>query len=77
MDPKIFNPVDGKTAVNAKLDNLFRVDTNQATLMAYESFKSYARPEGTLINDYLIEFNHLFTKLKKFKICLPESVLAY
>ena len=46
------------TALNVKLDNLFRVDTNLAVLMAYESFESYATPEDTPIKDYLIEFNH-------------------
>ena len=66
MDPEIFNQEDGIIAFYVKLDNYFLVNRNLATLMAYESFESYARSKDTPINDYLIEFYHLVARYSKY-----------
>ena len=34
------------------------------------------KPEET-VSDYIIEFEHRYSKAKKFEMALPDSVLAY
>ena len=60
-----------------KLDTLFLEDINQSAFRAYETFKNFQRPPGMPLEDFLIEFGRLVTKLKDFNILLPEPVLAF
>ena len=60
-----------------KLDTLFLEDVNQSAFRAYETFGNYQRPPGTSLEDFLIEFGRLVTKLKHFNILLPEPVHAF
>ncbi len=77
MDPNELNAKEGMKKLYAKLDKLFKIDSNLAALMAYEAFEKYVRSEETSATDYLIEIDRLVAKLKDHKIILPEPVLAY
>ena len=77
MDIKTLNENDGMTKLYEKLDTLFKEDSDQSALLAYEAFEKYQKPEGLSVCDYLIEFDCLVAKLKDFKITVPEPILAY
>ena len=77
LETAVLNFEDGMKKLYEKLDTLFLVDVNQSAFRAYETFKNYQRPPGTSLEDFLIEFGRLVTKLKDFNILLPEPVLAF
>ena len=77
MDINTLNEEDGMTKLYEKLDSLFKEDSSQSALLAYEAFEKYQKPSGLSVCDYLIEFDCLVAKLKDYKITLPEPVLAY
>ena len=45
--------------------------------MAYENFENFTRPEGMSILDYINKFDQLYEVIKKYKMELPDRVLAY
>ncbi len=59
------------------LDKLYLKDAHQAGFTAYEQFIQYRRPPGTSIKDYIIQFNLKYSKIKTYKMTLPDGVLAY
>ena len=59
------------------LDELYKKDEASSGFSAYEDFSDYRRPAGVSIKDYLVEFNLKYSKLKAYKMELPEGVLAY
>lgn len=59
------------------LDELFMKDKSQSGFAAYDDFTSYWRPPHTSIQDYLVEFNLKYSRIKSFGMTLPEGVLAY
>ena len=77
LDTVVLNSEDGMKKLYEKLDTLFLEDVNQSAFRAYETFENYLRPPGTSLEDFLIEFSRLVTKLKDFNILLPELVLAF
>ena len=77
LDTAVLNSEDGMKKLYEKLDTLFLEDVNQSAFRAYETFENYERPLGTSLEDFLIEFGRLVTKLKDFNILLPEPVLAF
>ena len=58
----------------AKLQGLYGVSNEQATLSAYEKFETFQQSEGMNINDYINEFEKLNKKLVTYKIELPSAV---
>ena len=74
LDTAVLNSEDGMKKL---FEKLFLEDINQSAFRACETFENYQRPPGTLLEDFLIEFGLLVTKLKDFNILLPESVLAF
>ena len=77
LDTAVLNSEDGMKKLYEKLDTLFLEDVNQSAFRAYETFENYQRPPETSLEDFLIEFGQLVTKLKDFNILLPEPVLAF
>lgn len=59
------------------LDTLFKKDETQSGFSAYETFINYKRSKSMTIEDYLIEFNLKYSKLKVNNMTLPDGVLAY
>ena len=68
---------DGLTKVLAALDALYLKDASTSSYSAYENFSRYRRPANVTISDYLLEFNIKYSKLKSYKMTLPDGVLAY
>ena len=60
-----------------RLDALYLEDTIQTAYLAYQTFETFQRPENMTMKDYLVKFEHLYTKIKDHKIELPDGVLAY
>ena len=60
-----------------KLDTHFLEDVNQSAFRAIKTFENYQRPPWTSLEEFLIKFGRLVTKLKDFNILLPEPVLAF
>ena len=68
---------NGIKLITDALDKLYLKDVSQAGFTAFDEFIKYRRPQETSINDYLLEFNLKYNKIKTFNMVLPEGVLAY
>ena len=53
---------DGVTILTGKLDDLFLSNKEQSAYAAYEKFEKFCRPAHMNVNDYIIEFERLYTK---------------
>ena len=69
--------VDGVSKILTKLDSLFEKDKDTRTFLAFNEFYDYRRPSGDNIVDFLVHFEHLYSKLKKFEVELPVGVQAF
>ena len=67
----------GLEAVLKCLDELYLKDDDQSGYAAYDDFTNYRRPVNTSIQDYIVDFNIKYGKIKSFKMELPDGVLAY
>ena len=68
------NAGDGVDILIKQLDAVFK---KEAIDEAYSPFESYKRKPEETVSDYIIEFEHRYSKAKKFEMTLPDSVLAY
>lgn len=59
------------------LNGLYEKDAARSSFAAYEEFSEYRRAANIPIEDYLIEFNIKYSKLKDYKMDLPDGVLAF
>ena len=66
----------GVKEITKCLDELFEKDKALSGYTAYDDFPSYRRPAGTSIQDYLVEFNLKYSKIKSYSMELPDGVLA-
>lgn len=68
---------NGVKEITDCLDELYLKDKSQSGFTAYEDFTNYRRPSHISIQDYLVEFNLKYSRLKTFDMKLPEGILAY
>ena len=68
---------DGVMTILTKLDKLYLQETSQSEYIAYHEFETFKRPRSMPIKEYLIKFDSLYNKIKKYKMELPDGVLAY
>lgn len=59
------------------LDKLYEKDVAHSGYTAYENFTEFRRPPNMSTEDYLIEFNIRYSKIKSLAMTLPDGVLAY
>ena len=59
------------------LNNLYLKDRDYLAYEAYETFEKFQCPPSMTINNYVIEFEHLYHKIKNYDMGLPDGVLAY
>ena len=71
------NSDTGMTTLMTKLDSLFLKEEKDRQYEAYTEFDRIARGSATSMVDYIIEFEHRYNKLCKFKMELPDAVLAF
>ena len=67
----------GVEEITKCLDELFEKDKSQSAFAAYDAFTSYRRSRDTSIQDYIVEFNLKYNKIKTHHMELPDAVLAY
>ena len=67
------NADDSVDVLIKQLDAVFK---KEAIDEAYSPFESYKRKPEETVSDYIIEFEHRYSKAKKFEMALPDSVLA-
>ena len=68
---------DGIAQILTHLDKIFLEDKALMEYKAYSRFEMLKREECMSLADFVSEFERLQADLKKFKINLPETVLAY
>ena len=68
---------NGVQLILQRLDTLYLEDTIQMADLAYQTFETFQRPENMTMKDYLVKFEHLYTKIKDHKMEVPDGVLAY
>ena len=67
----------GVEEITKCLDELFEKDKSQSAFAAYDAFTSYRRSRDTSVQDYIVEFNLKYNKIKTHHMELPDAVLAY
>ena len=68
---------DGMQKVLAHLDKIYKEDDAALTYRAYGEFEKYVRPQDMNLPGYTAKFEKMLAALKKYKVDLPEVVLAY
>ena len=59
------------------LDDLYEKDKSQSAFAAYDDFTSFRRKHDTSIQEYIVEFNLKYNRIKLYNMSLPDGVLAY
>ena len=73
IDPDSLNVDTGMALLYEKLDELFKVDEDQAALTAYEKFENYSRSPEMKISEYRVEFDRLVERSSLTKsTCLNQ-----
>lgn len=67
----------GLEEITLCLDELYEKDKSQSAFAAYDDFTNYRRSRNTTIQDYIVEFNLKYNKIKVHDMELPDAVLAY
>ena len=73
----VLNADDGVTKLIEFLDKLFKKDELSEAYETYVAFDRFRRSKVSSLEDYVIEFEKLYNKTKKFKMELPQTVLAF
>ena len=68
---------DGLGHLLRKLDTLFLKTTNESDYEAYKNFDTIKRKANANMADYIVDFDSLYTKIRKREIVLPEAVLGF
>ena len=82
---KVFNEInmddlkkdDGVETLIAFFDTVFKKDELAEVYEHYVNFDRYKKIEIDTMDSYILEFEKRYNKTKKFKMQLPESVLAF
>lgn len=67
----------GMSVLLDKLDSVFLKEEKDRQYEAYTEFDRIDRRGDTSMMDYIIEFERRYNKLRKFKMELPDAVLAF
>ena len=70
------NTNDGMKILLTKLDSVFQKDSIDLAYEAYTLFEQCKRHESTSITDHIVEFERKYNQIQKYKMVLPEPVLA-
>ncbi len=71
------NADTGMTTLLAKLDDLFLREEKDRTYEAYTSFDRIVRDSNVSMTDYIIDFEQRYSRMRKYKMELPDAVLAF
>ena len=71
------NVDDGSDKLIAKLDETFKTEKTQESYNVYVEFSKFSRTENMSISDYIVEFEHLNSKMLQFNLKLPDNILCF
>ena len=71
------NADDGMDVLISELDKCFLQEVKDSAYQAYKNFDTFVRSDTQSCNDYIIEFEHKYNRAKKFKMELPDAILAF
>lgn len=71
------NKDEGMKTLTDTLDKVFEKEKIDSTYEAYTQFDKFSRKDGTSISDYVMEYERLYNRCKKYKLELPDAVLAF
>ena len=71
------NKDDGMDKLLEALDKIFLKDKVDLAYSAYSSFENFRKSESMTMNDYIIEYEQLYTKCKTHNMVLPDAVLSF
>ena len=60
-----------------KLDLTFKADKVDDAYSTYSNFNGFVKKEGLSMNDYILEFEHLYCKMTEHDMKLPDTILAF
>ena len=69
--------VGGMDLLIAKLDSVFQSETIDEEYETYSKFINFSWQENSNTGHYIIEFEHLYKRMRDFEIKLPDPVLAF
>ena len=73
----VLNADDGVEKLILFMDKIFKKDELSEAYEAYTDFDRFRRSKVTSMEDYVTEFEKLYNKTRKFKMDLPQPVLAF
>ena len=77
IDMDLLKDEDGVETIIKFLDDVFKKDELSEVYEHYVNFDRYKRDSKETMDRYILEFEKLYNKTKKFKMDLPQSVLAF
>ena len=60
-----------------KLDLTFKAEKVDYAYSANSNFNVFVKKEGLSMNDYILEFEHLYCKIAEHHMKLPDTILAF
>lgn len=77
LSTAVLNADDGVKQLITFMDNIFKKDELSEAYEIYTEFDRFKRTSGMAMEEYVTEFEKLYNRSKKFKMELPEPVLAF
>lgn len=71
------NKDTGMDTLLTKLDDLFLKEEKDQVYEAYSSFDRIVRDSSVSMTDYIIDFEQRYSRMRKYKMELPDAVLAF
>lgn len=71
------NEETGMTTLLAKLDDLFLKEEKDRIYEAYSNFDRIKKDVHVSMADYIIDFEQRYSRMRKYKMELPDAVLAF
>ena len=68
---------DGLQTLIAKLDIVFKSEKVDEAYEAYSKFISFQKSDNVSMNDYIVEYEHLYIKMSEHDMKLPDTILAF
>lgn len=68
---------DGMETLLAKLDGVFLREEKDRTYEAYSHFDRISKDSSVSMEDYIIDFEQRYNRMKKYNMALPDAVLAF
>ena len=73
----ILNSDDGVKQLLLYLDKIYKQDELSTAYEAYTSFDRFKKTSTMSMENYLIDFDKLYNRTRKYTMTLPEAVLAF